>query len=282
MLTRRGLTGGMRIFWLAAALLAGGAYGWAQEGAGGPRAAASVALELVWIPPGEFTMGSPVMEENRLSNEGPQTPVTLTRGFWMGKFEVTQGQWEELMRTSARKQRDKSNPRWQMAGEGREFPVYFVNYLEAVEFCRQLTERERPNLPAGYVYRLPTEAEWEYGARAGGTNLYPGGDQVDDLAWHRGNARKRTQPVGGKAPNAWGLHDMAGNVWEWCLDQYSRGLLGRPQVDPIGPDRGTARVCRGGSWENDPPLLRTAVRVGNTEDFRSFSVGFRVVLAPQI
>ncbi len=248
---------------------------------GGPaeaRAAEAVTvpglgLELAPIPAGNFTMGSPRSEMGRNPDEGPMMLVTLTRNFWLGKYEVTQGQWQALM---------GANPSY-FHGDG-QLPVENVSWDDACGFCKKLTAQEQAagRLPAGYEYRLPTEAEWEYACRAGTTTRYYTGDTDSDLGaagWYGGNSGKTTHMVGQKQPNAWGLYDMHGNVWEWCRDWYGSY---KPAViaDPAGPGRGTFRVVRGGGWLRSASASRSASRDHHNAGYRFDNVGFRVALAP--
>jgi formylglycine-generating enzyme required for sulfatase activity len=222
-------------------------------------------LELVWIAPGRFTMGSPADEPARNKAEGPQHEVTLTKGFWLGKTEVTQRQYAAVA---------EANPsRFQAVGDNA--PVEEVSWLDAMEFCRQLTEREHAadRLPDGYTFTLPTEAQWEYACRAGTAGAYAGNPEA--MAWHKGNSGDSTHPVGTKQPNAWGLHDMYGNVLEWCLDWYGNYKRGA-QTDPTGPDSGYFRISRGGSWRVD--VFRSASRAGGSPGRRDYTIGFRLAL----
>jgi formylglycine-generating enzyme required for sulfatase activity len=224
-------------------------------------------LELVWIQPGTFTMGSPPDEPGRHKAEGPQMRVTLTKGFWLGKTEVTQRQYEIETGT---------NPSHFKAA-GNDAPVEEVSWLDAVDFCRKLTERERAagRLPAGYIFTLPTEAQWEYACRAGTTGAFAG--NPDAMAWYKNSSGETTHPAGLKQSNAWGLHDMYGNVLEWCLDwfgDYPRGA----STDPTGPDSGYFRMARGGSWRVD--VFRSASRGGGSAGRRDYTLGFRLALAP--
>jgi formylglycine-generating enzyme required for sulfatase activity len=193
----------------------------------------SVGIELLEIYAGKFQMGE----------RSDAVPVTLTRPFWMGKTEVTRGQWKRVMKTT---------PWGDSAGmSDDDLPVVGVSWDEATDFCRRLTARDRstPALQKNEVYRLPTEAEWEYACRAGTTTKFSFGDddsQLGDFGWFvGGNSGGSTHPVGTKKPNSWGLHDMHGNVWEWCSDWYGETLTGG--VDPVGPSTGIDRVLRGGS-----------------------------------
>jgi len=228
-------------------------------------------LEMAYIRPGTFTMGSPASESGRSSDEGPQTQVTLTEGYWLGKTEVTQAQWEALM---------ESIPSKFM---GPDRPVEQVFWSDAMEFCRKLTERERSagRLPEGYEYTLPTEAQWEYACRAGTTGQYGGDGNLDDMGWYRQNSGNTTHPVGQKQANAWGLYDMHGNVWEWCLDWYGN-YPGGSVRDPTGPASGTGRVGRGGGWGSYAIGCRSAFRSGGVSGYRFNGLGFRLALAPQV
>ena len=250
-------------------------------------------LDLIWIEPREFVMGSPSGESGRRENEGPQTTVRLTPGYWLGKTPVTQGQWQALMGTSVREQRDKANPDWSLRGEGSNYPVYYVSWTEAMEFCRKLTEGERAagRLPAGYEYTLPSEAQWEYAARAtsassgqaGTTTRWSFGDSensLGDYAWHRESSGGQTQPVATKRPNPWGLYDVHGNVWEWTRSWWQSNHPGGSVVDYEGPDSGTNRVGRGGSWTNTAANTRSAFRIWGTPGYRNSNLGFRLALAP--
>lgn len=232
------------------------------------RVIADLALELLWVEPGTFVMGSARDEPERHKAEGPQTRVTLTQGFWLGKTEVTQAQYEAV--TGA-------NPSTFKAG-GRDAPVECVSWIDAMAFCRKLTERERAagRLPDGYAYTLPTEAQWEFAHRAGSTYSYP--DDPHATAWFDANSDGSTHPVGRKRPNAWGFHDMAGNVLEWCSDWYG-DYPGGAVTDPTGPERGYYRIARGGSWRTDARLGRSAARSGGSEGRRDYTIGFRLALS---
>jgi formylglycine-generating enzyme required for sulfatase activity len=224
-------------------------------------------LAMVPIPSGSFTMGSPADERGRQANEGPQMEVTISKPFWLGATEVTQQQWEALM---------GSNP--SQHKKGAEYPVEMVSWIQAVEFCAKLTERERAasRIPEGYAYALPTEAQWEYACRAGTTGPHHG--KIDDVAWHfKATEGENTKPVGQKQPNAWGLFDMHGNVWEWCADWFGPYSGGR-QIDPRGPSSGTIRIVRGGSYGEKPVDSRSAFRAGFKPERQGNSVGFRVAL----
>jgi formylglycine-generating enzyme required for sulfatase activity len=231
--------------------------------------------KLAWIPSGTFTMGSPASEQDRYDWEGPQTVVTITRGFWMGRYEVTQVEY--LTAIGSNPSGFQGNP---------NLPVETVSWYDATNYCGKLTEAERAagRLPAGYVYRLPTEAEWEYACRAGTTTRFSYGDdpgyaQLGNYAWYDSNSGNITHAVGLKQPNPWGLYDMAGNVLEWCLDWYGT-YPGGSVSDPVGPATGSYRVLRGSAWDNDGRECRSASRSNNTPFYRNIYAGFRAVLAP--
>ncbi len=225
----------------------------------------TAALAMEWVAPGVFSMGS----TNGGSDEQPVTRVRLTRGFWLGKTEVTQGQWSAVM---------GGNPSSFM---GENLPVENVSWDDVTEFCRKVTEAERAagRLPAGYAYTLPTEAQWEYACRAGTSGEYAG--ELDAMGWYVGNSGGKTNPVGQKRENAWGLQDMHGNVWEWCLDWYGDKLPGGSVSDPRGPETGSFRVLRGGGWFSDAAYCRSAYRSRVEPGFRNFNLGFRLALSEE-
>jgi len=231
---------------------------------------------MVWIRPGTFVMGSPPDEKDRDLDEDPLTQVTFPSGFWMGKFEVTQEEYERIVGT---------NPSWFKGDPSR--PVDQVSWEDAVAYCARLTQTEfaAGRLPLGYVYRLPTEAEFEYACRAGTTTRYSHGDDLDysqlaDYAWYAANGSGTTHPVGGKNPNLFGLHDMYGNVWEWCLDWYRDTYPGGSTVKPTGPVLGVSRVFRGGGWDYRASSCRSAYRNNVLPTRRANYLGFRIVLGP--
>jgi len=234
---------------------------------GGPAPLKKVPQELVntigmkfrLIQPGSFMMGS----EKGDSDEKPVHKVTLTKGFDMGVYEVTQEEWQKVM---------GSNP---SKFKGPKNPVDSVSWEDAQEFARKLSQKEN------VTYRLPTEAEWEYACRAGTTTEYYWGDEgeIGDYAWYDGNSGGTTHPVGQKKPNTWGLYDMSGNVYEWCQDWYS-GAEKYPlerQTDPTGSTSGSDRVVRGGCWGLNALSCRSALRFWYSPSVRSIFVGFRLV-----
>ena len=246
--------------------------------------------QWAWISPGTFTMGSTATALRHEPDETPPTVTVLTKGLWMSRCEVTQQEYLAVM---------GSNPSWFASDLNR--PVENVTWAKATQYCARLTAREQTagRLPAGYLYRLPTEAEWEYSCRAGSATAYgygddPAGTQLGCYAWYWENAGATnapagsaqwigeksytTQPVGTRQLNPWGLYDMHGNVWEWCLDWYGAYPGGRV-VDPSGPASGEARIIRGGSWDSGAASCRSANRGAAFPQVRGSGLGFRAVLA---
>ena len=226
----------------------------------------SIGMTFVRIPAGSFMMGSPSGEAGRDSDEGPQHRVTISRSFYMQTTEVTQAQWKSVM---------GSNPS-RFKNCGGDCPVERVRWNDAQEFIKRLNRKE-----GGSKYRLPTEAEWEYAARAGSTGAYCFGDnkgQLGEYAWYRSNSGRKTHRVGTRKPNQWGLYDMHGNVWEWVQDWYQKGYYSSsPGTDPLCKNSaGGRRVGRGGSWLSKAWNLRSAVRLRNLPADRNYLLGFRV------
>lgn len=245
---------------------------------------------LVLVTAGTFLMGSPVGEPGRFDTEEAQHGVKLTSNFWISETEVTQGHYSAVM---------GANPSiFATSGIAPVLPVENVSWVDAIKYCNQLSTNEglqpcyqvvtdsdiRWDLgPACTGYRLPTESEWEYAARAGGTTLYAGSDNIDEVAWYN-DANGSTHAVKGKKANAWKLYDMTGNVWEWVWDFYQAAYpattLESPAVDPIGPQGGPERVYRGGSWSviaGDIQIMRVANRRREKPGFTGNSLGFRIV-----
>jgi formylglycine-generating enzyme required for sulfatase activity len=229
-----------------------------------------VRQRLRWIPPGTFTMGSPVNELGRLENEGPQHEVTIGAGFWLFATPVTQALYEAVI---------GKNRTW---FKGAERPVQKVSWRDAQVFLERLNQR----VP-GLDLTLPSEAQWEYACRAGTRTATYAGDLPDldaarvleVIAWFDKNSGRQTRPVGQKRPNAWGLYDMLGNVWEWCADHWHASYDGAPDDGSAWIDEGARdsalRVIRGGSWLVEVRYCRAAYRGGNRAGVRRDSQGFR-------
>ncbi len=237
-----------------------------------------LALEFVAIPAGSFIMGGPenemVPEERK--REKPRHKVTISKPFLMGKYEVTQRQWLEIMPKLPFKMR--SNPEYNQRFIGDDKPVLRLSWIEAQEFVHRLNKALGTQ-----SYRLPTEAEWEYAARAGTYTEYFFGDdpaELGDYAWFTLNSDKRTHPVGQKRPNPWGLYDIYGNAFEWVSDRYVHGYnyyAESPEVDPTGPEVGDIRLLRGGSWRRPAFQLRSANRSYDQQEFGNVCHGIRLV-----
>jgi formylglycine-generating enzyme required for sulfatase activity len=240
---------------------------------------------FVRIPGGSFTMGSPASEQVQVGpyyinyTESPQRLITVGP-FYMGRYEVTQKEYQEIMRTNP------SN------FKGDNLPVENVSWIDAVNYCNGRSQRE--GLTPAYTinrenitwnrnangYRLPTEAEWEYACRAGTTTAYNTGASIsNNTGWYEGNSAGSTQPVGQKPANAWGLYDMHGNVWEWCWDIWDQNSYssGMPTTDPVGVSSGGSRVLRGGSWNSNALLVRSACRNAAGTNHWENNMGFRIV-----
>ena len=213
-----------------------------------------------WCPPGKFMMGSPLNEANRFDGER-QHEVTLSRGFWMLETEVTQAMWEGVMGKNL------------SYFKGAKLPVESVSWYDCQEFIKKLNDLKVA--PAGYKFSLPTEAQWEYACRAGTTTPFHFGDTLTQKqANFRGD---QTRDVGSYPANVWGLKDMHGNVWEWCLDWYE-DYPGGAVTDPTGAERGSSRVIRGGSWDNDAQNCRSAYRNRYDPAYGNDNVGLRLSL----
>ena len=241
-----------------------------------------------WCPPGTFLMGSPPGETGRRADEAP-VDVTLTRGFWMAAGETTQGEWRRIH--GARTAR----PLTATFGLGDDLPVYWVSHLDAEAYCRAFTDKARTAgvLPDGWTCRLPTEAQWEYACRAGTTTATAFGDRLDRAdanfsgaplnGGSDGPSAGKATPVRSFRANPWGLHDMHGNVFEWCRDWYHPQLPGGvdPDVQVKGPanrDGSYSRVRRGGAWNDPGVFCRSAQRFRYEPERSSDHIGFRVVL----
>lgn len=222
--------------------------------------AGGVKMEFVLIPAGSFMMGS----DTGNTDEKPVHKVTLTKPFYLGKFEVTQKQWKAVM---------GSNP---SRFKGPKRPVECVSWDD----CQILLTRLQVKLP-GRKFALPTEAQWEYACRAGSAAKYSYGDDkgtLGEYAWFVSNSGSATHPVGEKKPNGWGLHDMHGNVLEWCADWYCNSYPKGDAFDPQGPSSGTNRVFRSGAWSNYYGNLRSSYRDNDTPDIRYDNLGLRCVM----
>ena len=232
---------------------------------------------MVYVDGGAFMMGATEEQGDDYDVDELLVHNVTLDGFYIGKFEVTQAQWEAVMGTALSDIITENA--WPLYGVGDDYPMYYVNWNDATAFCGKLSEL------TGKAYRLPTEAEWEYAARGGqqadGTK-YAGSDSIDEVAWYGGKENEdASHPVGQKTPNALGLYDMSGNVWEWCSDWYKSYYGSSPSVNPQGPSSGDRvlpyRVFRGGGWNYYAKGCRVSNRSGGMSNYRGYILGFRVV-----
>ncbi len=231
-----------------------------------------VKLEMVLIPSGEFLMGSPDSDKDATAYEKPQHRVRITKPFYLGKYPVTREQWQAVMGNDPGSFKAPKNP------------AETVTWDDCQEFVKKLNAKSGSE---GGTFQMPTEAQWEYACRAGSITRYCFGDdalKLGEYAWRYpvlSGKKAQTHPVGEKKPNAWGLYDMHGNVWEWCADWYDGGYYAKsPADDPQGPATGTNRVARGGFWSIDASLCRSASRLSRVPGRQNFLQGFRVCLLP--
>lgn len=219
-------------------------------------------MEFAWVPGGTFEMGD--MFGDGEFREKPLHTVYLD-GFWLGKYPVTQTQWERVI---------GSNPSY---FQGPDNPVECVSWVDVQEFIQRLNGRK-----SIANFRMLTEAEWEYACRSGGKpEKYSGGGNLDSVAWYKGNSGGKTHPVGEKLPNALGIHDMSGNVWEWVSDWYGSDYYAKsPRNNPQGPTAGSSRVYRGGSWRYSTRACRATYRGNLTPGGWNYAIGFRLALSP--
>ncbi len=224
-----------------------------------------VNLEMIRVNPGTFTMGAEADASNRRPDRKPHR-VTISRSYYLGRFPVTQEQWRAVMGDAPS----------HFSGEAN-LPVENVSWFEAGAFCEKLTEMARRSgaIPDGWAFALPTEAQWEYACRAGTTGGHYG--DLDTVAWNEHNAGRRTHPVGLKPANAWGFHDMLGNVWEWCADGYAP-YTGDAATDPRGPADAKERAFRGGCWNHADPFCTADFRHHRPPQHKLGDLGFRVAL----
>lgn len=240
-----------------------------------------VTFTMIDIAGGTFYMGC-TSDQGNLCNEDekPVHEVSLS-DFYMAETEVTQRLWQVVMGTSITRQKEKAQATT-LAGEDSNFPMYYVNYDEALLFCQRLNKLLEKQIPEGYSFSLPTEAQWEYAARGGQKDrqsIYAGSDELEMVAWCTSNAKHRVHPVKSKLPNELGLYDMTGNVWEWCLDRYNPKYYSRSlKEDPRNLSSGSQRVNRGGAWHGYAGSWRVARRNSNDPGERNDSLGFRIVL----
>ena len=240
----------------------------------------SINLEMIWVEPGTFTMGSPTTEADRQADREDEHNVTLTQGFYLSKYEVTQAHYEAVMtgntETNSTGHVISATPSNWPNNPNR--PVEMVSWEDAQVFLIRLNALQSANIPTGWAYVLPTESQWEYACRAGTTTMYSWGNDINATrANYSLSGLSQTRDVGYYAANPWGFFDMHGNVWEWTADWYQAAYpTGNPVIDPTGPASGSIRVYRGGSWGNGGTNLRSAKRSGDALSARGNGLGFRV------
>ena len=234
-------------------------------------------MKMIWVEGGDFLMGCTSEQGGDCSSDEQNVRRVTVDGFYIGMLEVTQSQWEKVVGTSISQQRNKANSSYSLYGVGPDYPMYYVSWDEAMEFCRLLSNK------TGKTYTLPTEAQWEYAARGGNKNegtKYAGNNIIDVVAWYKGDSGSSTHIVGSKRANALGIHDMSGNVWEWCKDWYANSYVNYDTNNPKGPSSGSGRVFRGGSWGDGASGCRVAYRNYSFSNFCGGNLGFRVVCLP--
>jgi formylglycine-generating enzyme required for sulfatase activity len=257
----------------------------------------SIGMRLTLIPAGSFEMGSDkTVDKDASDAQMPRHTVKITKPFFLGIYEVTQEEYQNVMGTNPSSRSALSSSKDLVSKlERRKHPVQKVSWLDAIAFCNALSVKERlkpfykidgstVTVPdwSGNGYRLPTEAEWEYACRAGKTTRYSFGDNeasLESFAWFVSNSKEHSHPVGEKLVNPFGLYDMHGNVWEWCWDWFG-SYSGQTQSDPHGPEKGTSKVIRGGSWQNSSKQCLPAFRSGSTLKESDAFLGFRVARLP--
>ena len=233
-------------------------------------------MKMIWVEGGDFLMGCTSEQGGDCGSAEQNVRRVTVDGFYIGMLEVTQSQWEKVVGTSIYQQKTKANYS-NTYGVGPDYPMYYVSWDEAMEFCRLLSNK------TGRTYTLPTEAQWEYAARGGNKNegaKYAGSNMIDAVAWYTDNSGSSTHIVGSKRANALGIYDMSGNVWEWCKDWYASSYVSYDTNNPVGPSSGSGRVARGGSWDSTASGCRVAYRSYNSPGGRSNTLGFRVVCIP--
>ena len=233
-------------------------------------------MKMIWVEGGDFLMGCTSEQGGDCGSDEQNVRRVTVDGFYIGMLEVTQSQWEKVVGTSIYQQKSKAGGS-STYGVGPDYPMYYVSWDEAMEFCRLLSNK------TGRTYTLPTEAQWEYAARGGNRNegaKYAGSNMIDAVAWYTDNSGSSTHIVGSKRANALGIYDMSGNVWEWCKDWYASSYVSYDTNNPVGPSSGSYRVIRGGSWNSNASGCRVANRGYYSPGNRYYNLGFRVVCLP--
>ena len=240
------------------------------------EATLDINMKMIWVEGGDYMMGCTSEQGSDCDLSEKSVHRVTVDGFYIGMLEVTQSQWEKVMGTNIYQQKSKAKGE-KIYGVGPDYPMYYVSWEEATEFCRLLSNK------TGRTYTLPTEAQWEYAARGGEKNegtKYAGSNMFDEVAWYMFNSGGSTHPCGTKRPNALGIYDMSGNVWEWCKDWYSSSYTCSDTNNPTGPSSGSSRVLRGGGWNYPFSYCRVTARNSYSPTFGYYSYGFRVICIP--
>ena len=238
-------------------------------------------FEMVYVQGGTFTMGCTDDQKGKCEKDArPAHQVSLTE-FYAGKYEVTQSLWKAVMGTTVEQQCKKAGQH-NVYGVGDDYPIYYINFSEANAFCAKLNEIFADQIPEGFHFDLPSEAQWEFAARGGVKDvpsLYAGSRFASDVAWYEGVSERTSHPVGQKQPNELGLYDMNGNVWEWCQDWYDEDFYSHSALqDPVNANCAANRVYRGGSWDYSAKLCPVSMRFYGAPAGRTINLGIRVVL----
>jgi formylglycine-generating enzyme required for sulfatase activity len=238
-----------------------------------------VSFEMIFVDSGTFLMGCSDERRDCYNNEVPAHKVTLSN-FYMGKYEVTQKLWYAVMGITI-EQQHKLAGTVSVFGKGDNLPMYYINYNDCIAFCAKLNKLLSNQLPKGYKFRIPTEAQWEYAARGGDKNngyKYSGSNSIDEVAWYNGNSREETHEVGTKAANELGIYDMSGNIEEWCRDG-SNDYFNTPATNPISPNTDFVYVFRGGSFSHSMTDCRVYFRRSSNGTIRYGNIGLRICLS---
>ena len=250
-------------------------YGNAAPGQNYTENAFGINMKMVYVQGGSYNMGCTGEQGGDCDADEKTVRYVTVSDFYIGQFEITQAQWQAVMGTSVYQQQSKAGGS-STYGTGNDYPMYYVSWEEAKEFCRRLSQQ------TGKTYRLPTEAEWEYAARGGKktqNTKYAGGYSLDYVGWYTSNSGGKAHAVGTKNANELGIYDMSGNVWEWCEDWYG-DYRSYDTDNPTGASSGSDRVLRGGSWYGSATGCRVAARNGGSPGCRADDLGFRVVCLP--
>ncbi|MCW8863674.1 MAG: formylglycine-generating enzyme family protein [Colwellia sp.] len=232
-------------------------------------------VKMIWVPEGSFLMGTPAGEAVR-HNDEDQHKVKISQGFWLSEFEITQKQWFDFIGTTIHEQQQKQYKHWRLRGVGDNLPMYFISWDESIAFTEKLNHQFAQQLPTGYKFSLPTEAQWEYTAKTFAVDDVP----LVDRAWFRENSNKRVHPVGSKLPNKLGIYDLKGNLSEWCYDWYGPYPKQALTIDPVGPSTGELKVVRGGSWFGPAINTKASTRFKDPKQNGYSSLTLRLALRP--